>query len=123
MSLKIFGNELRYWDLTDFTNIEKDDFNILDLLIELAKEREVEWSRSAMFLDSEITIPTVLGLPLKLSVNGTATVDMKLGGKIDLRQIAVSPNSMDINGYIKPRFVKVTESHIKNTLSLCIMLV
>ena len=102
-SLKIFGNELHYWDLSDFTNVDKEDFNILDLLIKLAQEHEVEWSRSAMFLDSEISIPTALGMPLKLSVNGSATVDIKVGGKFDVRQLAVYPNSMDINGYVKPR--------------------
>jgi len=100
--LKIFGNELHTWDLRDFNNVEKDDMNIVDLLIKLAQEHEVEWSRSAMFLDSEIAVPTALGLPLKLSVNGSATVDIKVGGKFDIRQLAVYPNSMDINGYVKP---------------------
>jgi len=100
--LKLFGNELRYWDLSDFHKVEGDDFNLLDLLIKLADENEVEWSKSTMFLDSELSIPTVLGLPLKLTVNGTATVDLKMGGKMDLRQLASYPNSMDINGYIKP---------------------
>lgn len=102
MYLKMFGNELRYWDLSDFHKVEGEDFNVLDLLIKLAAEHEVEWSKSSMFLDSELSIPTVLGLPLKLTVNGTATIDVKMGGKMDLRQIAAYPNSMDINGYVKP---------------------
>ena len=106
MYLKIFGNELRYWDLSNFHEVQGEDLNVLDLLIKLAQEHEVEWSRSAMFLDSEITIPTGLGLPLKLTVNGTATVDVKLGGKMDLRQIASYPNSIDINGYVKPRLAR-----------------
>ena len=102
-SIKIFGNELHYWDLSDFNKVEKEDFNILDLLIKLAQENEVEWSRSAMFLDSELAIPTALGMPLKLTLNGSATVDIKMGGKFDVRQLAAYPNSMDINGYVKPR--------------------
>jgi hypothetical protein len=102
MYMKMFGNELRYWDLTEVTDVEKEDFNVLDLLIKLAQENEVEWSRSAMFLDSELSIPTAIGMPLKLSINGSATVDVKVGGKMDIRQLAVYPNSMDINGYVKP---------------------
>ena len=103
MYLKIFGNELQYWDLTSMNSMEKDDINILDLLIKLAQEHEVEWSRSAMFLDSELSIPTALGMPLRLTVKGSATVDVKIGGKFDVRQLAVYPNSMDISGYIRPR--------------------
>lgn len=58
------------------------------------------------FLDSSLTVPTAAGLPLTLSVNGTAVVDVKASGKMDLRKVSKSPRSVHIDGEIRPRSVK-----------------
>ena len=58
------------------------------------------------FLDSSLTVPTAIGLPLTLSVNGTAVVDVKASGKMDLRKVSKSPRSVHIDGEIRPRSVK-----------------
>lgn len=105
-SVKIFGNELRYGDFHGL-NLEamKEKLNYLDWLIELAKEHNFDQTYSAMFLDSTVTIPTAVGMPLKLSVDGTATVSLKVNGKMDIRQLFTSPASMDVTGTISPRLV------------------
>ena len=101
--LKMFGDELKYLNLMGL-DINSNDFNILDILLELSQEHEVDITKSMNFLDTEMTIATVAGLPLKLAVNGTATIDVKLGGKMDLRRTGTWPTSMDINGYVRPRY-------------------
>ena len=104
--MKIFGNELGYYDVHDFDlKNQKDSFNFLELLIKLATDHKVDFSKSATFLDTSVSIPTMVGLPLKLSVQGTASVDVHIAGHADLRKVAARPRSLDIKGYVKPRSV------------------
>ena len=42
------------------------------------------------------------GLPMNLTVNGTASVSVDVDGNVDLRNVAASPRSFDISGHIKP---------------------
>ena len=63
----------------------------------------MDYTKSYMFLDSELTVPTAVGMPLKLAIDGTATVNVKLNGKMDVRQMFSNPSTVDINGSIKPR--------------------
>jgi len=39
---------------------------------------------------------------MNLTVNGTSSVSVDVDGNVDLRNIAASPRSFDINGHIKP---------------------
>ena len=103
--LRMFGNDMKYIDFKDMKTKKGQEFNILDFLIKLAQEHKIDMSRSYMFLDSTVTVPTAAGLPLKLAVNGTATVRMQIEGKMDLRKLGTSPRSVDIDGSIKPRLV------------------
>lgn len=102
--MRMFGNEIRYTDFVGFKALQEDKFNFLDVLMWLAKEHDIDYSKSMMFLDSTMCIPTFIGLPLKLAVNGTATINVKVGGKMDIRNIGTAPRSMDIDGHIKPRY-------------------
>jgi hypothetical protein len=101
--VRMFGNEIRY---CDFHGLElpalQDKFNYLQFLMDLAKEHNIEFTKNIPLVDSEVTVPTGVGLPLTLSVEGSAVVDLKLKGKLDLRSAAVAPRSIDINGSIRP---------------------
>jgi hypothetical protein len=101
MYFRVFGHELSYFDFAGTAG--KSDFNVLELLIKLASNHDINFSKSIMFLDTTVTIPTILGMPLKLAINGTATVNLQISGKMDVRQAFASPRSMDITGSIKPR--------------------
>ena len=102
--VRVFGNEIRYDDLHDFdlTNL-KDKMNYLDWLIELSKEHNFEMTKTVMFMDTTRTIPTAAGLPLKLSVEGTTSININVNGKLDIRQMFSSLSTFDIDGTIKPR--------------------
>ena len=101
--LRVFGNEIRTGELFNLdVDAIKNRFNFLDWLIQLAKDHQVDITRNFQFIDNSITIPTGLGLPLKLSVEGTATVSLSANGKIDIRQMFSSPSVFDINGSVRP---------------------
>jgi len=103
--LRVFGNEMQYMNFRGLKNMPfgSNTFNFLDILTKLTNEDEYQFTHSAMFMDSSITVPTCAGFPLTLTVNGTATVDLKASGKMDVRKMTSLPPSMDIHGIIRPR--------------------
>ena len=101
--IRVFGNEIKYEDFVGFdTQSIKDKLNYLQWLVDLAKEHDFDFTKSIIFLESELKVPTVAGLPLVLSVDGTATMDLKIKGKIDLRDVISSPSAFDITGTVRP---------------------
>ncbi|XP_076436385.1 uncharacterized protein LOC143275928 [Babylonia areolata] len=101
--LRMFGNEMsfqRFQGLDSFTS--SSSFNMLDFLIKLSKNHDISMTHSTEFLDTEMTVPTSCGLPLSLTVKGTATVDLKASGKVDLRKVSSTPRSLQIDGEIRP---------------------
>lgn len=102
--MRIFGNEIRYGDFHDWDpSTMKDKFNFLNFLIDLASEHNIDVTKSLMFLDASIAIPTSVGLPLTLSVDGTSSTSLKVKGKADIRQLFANPSNLDITGSISPR--------------------
>ncbi|RUS82210.1 hypothetical protein EGW08_010024, partial [Elysia chlorotica] len=88
--LRLFGNEFGYRHFTEseLTGI-KEELQVDDLLKTLAKGRELSWTQSALFLDSTMHVPTVAGMALALSCNGTTTMDLRAQGKLDLQQMSL----------------------------------
>ena len=102
--MRVFGNEIRYGDFHDWDpSTMKDKFNFLDFMIDLANDHNIDVTKSLMFLDASIAIPTVVGLPLTLSVDGTSSTSVKVKGKMDIRQLFTRPSNFDITGSISPR--------------------
>ncbi|KAL8584622.1 hypothetical protein ACOMHN_002351 [Nucella lapillus] len=100
---RIFGNELLYKRFQGLRSLTSGNtFNLLDFLIKLSKDHDYSFTQSLQFLDSTVTTPTVAGLPLTLSVNGSATVDVKATGKVDLRKVSKSPRTLHIEGELRP---------------------
>ncbi|XP_071088621.1 uncharacterized protein [Haliotis cracherodii] len=101
--LRIFGNEMYYDHLKGVDPLASiKDFNFLDFLIKMTKKRDYSFTQSANILDSSMIIPTSSGLPLNLTVSGTATIDLLASGQVDLRKMTTSPSSLLIDGHIKP---------------------
>jgi len=103
--MRMFGNEIYYnhFKGSDPFNT-KEKVNFLEMLIKMSKSEEYSFTQSVMILDSSMIIPTSCGLPLNLTVNGTATIDLQASGQIDLSKLLKSPSSMLIDGTIKPRY-------------------
>ncbi|XP_068726618.1 uncharacterized protein [Montipora capricornis] len=107
ISMKMFGNELRLASFDDigWLNDEIDKVNVIDFLLMMAKGGEKTFSKSLMFLDAQTVVPTILGLPLKLSAKGTTVASVELAGKFDIRNMFWGKMSFDIRGHIKPSAV------------------
>lgn len=102
--MRMFGNELSYNSFNGFESLlSGDSFNILEMLISMSKNHDYSFTQNIMFLDTSMIIPTSAGFPLNLTINGTATIDMKASGKADLRKLGTSPSSLLISGSIQPR--------------------
>ncbi|KAI8787576.1 apolipophorin [Biomphalaria glabrata] len=101
---RLFGNELFFQHFSGVEGLLKSRNvpNFLDYMIQLAKRQEVAISHSQQLMDVSLVIPTIAGLPLNISVNGSINFDLKAEGKADLRQVAAAPRSLDIDGEFKP---------------------
>jgi hypothetical protein len=79
--LRVFGNEIKSGDIYSFdTEGLKNKFNILDLLVQMAQDRSVDFTRNFAFLDTNLVLPTGVGMALNLGVEGTVTVAIKANG-------------------------------------------
>lgn len=101
--IRVFGNEIRAGDVFgfDFESL-KNKFSYRDWLNELAKDHNYDITKSFLFLDANVIIPTGTGFPLNLNVEGSTTIGLSANGKIDVRQILGSPSAFDVNGSVKP---------------------
>ncbi|XP_054710208.1 apolipophorins-like [Uloborus diversus] len=97
LDVKVFGSSLWYSQFRQ-NDDSAPDINLLELVTKLAEEQEKEYSRSFMFLDTTFTVPMTSGLPLRIAVNGTASVNLKIGGKFDVK----SMQHVDVLGNIEP---------------------
>ena len=104
--MRMFGNELTYSMFGANNGIEKDMsgsdmFNFLQKL-RRNEQQDFTFTKSFMFLDSTYTVPTIAGLPLNLTVNGTATVALNAGGHMNFKKPG---ESIVIEGNFEPRLV------------------
>ena len=103
MYMRVFGNELRYMNIQGLDGLlSGPNLNILEMVTQLSKDSDYTMTHSMMFLDSSMIIPTGSGFPMNLTVNGTATMDLKLKGKMDFKSLP----TVDIDGLIQPRYLK-----------------
>jgi hypothetical protein len=101
--LRVFGNEIRSGDIYNI-DVEgvKNRFNFLDLFVQMAQDRNIDFTRNFAFLDTNLVVPTGVGMPLSLGVEGTVTVALKANGKIDIRKILSNPSNFDVTGSVRP---------------------
>lgn len=88
MSFKAFGNEFAYLDLNDLMGLFGEPVtkrNLMDTLTKQFSRQRIDTTKSFVFLDSSVKVPTLLGLPLELSVNGTASLGLTAHTNVDLK--------------------------------------
>lgn len=107
MSLKAFGNEFAYFNLDDlmgfFGGSKTTKKDLIDFLTKHISKQNIETTKSFVFLDSSIKVPTLLGLPLELSLNGTASFGLTAHTNIDLKDIRAM--KVAVEGKIYPSAV------------------
>lgn len=98
--LKLFGNEILYRHFEGIESLlpEKSFTSIFDLIINLLSKGSVDFTKSYNLVNAEFTYPTIIGFPLRLKVDGKATIDMKLDGTFNFEGF----NSINIDGKLRP---------------------
>ncbi|XP_076440191.1 uncharacterized protein LOC143279842 [Babylonia areolata] len=104
--MRVFGNELAYGVL-DGSGIRKlregkaqSFFD--DLAKKLMKDGQVSFTQSAVFLDTTIIIPTVAGLPLNLTINGSASLELQASQKMDFKKINAKSKAFEVAAMLQP---------------------
>jgi len=123
LSFKIMGQEVRVFSYDDiFWAIDTiDNMNVIQLLSTIAKGGHKSFSKSMLFMDMTHSVPTGLGLPLKLKLLGSTVTTVELDGKFDIRNMFWGTPQLSIEGYVKPSaVVEVSgqmgiDSHFINT--------
>ncbi|XP_078656508.1 apolipophorins-like isoform X3 [Branchiostoma floridae x Branchiostoma belcheri] len=101
--VRMYGDEMLYGDFKGLDiRAQQQGWNVMEIMMKLARQQDYEITKSTMFLDSTHTVPTSTGLPLRLAINGTATTNVKVSGKMDVRNMGFSPRSMHIEGQVMP---------------------
>ena len=105
ISLKMFGNEVQVFTLEDlpFLNGELDNVNIIHDLYELTKGKRKVVKHNMLVMEVSHTVPTILGMPMKIALNGSAVVTVDMNGKVDTKNLIFGPKTVTISGNLKPR--------------------
>ena len=106
LSLKVFGHELQFLSFEDIDWLqgEADSINVIDTLINIARGGKITYTKSFLLLEADHVIPTGLGIPLKLAVNGSGVSSVTLKGKFDIRNMFWGKKKFDVRGFVTPRY-------------------
>ena len=105
LSMKVLGHEMRVFSFDDlqWAADEIDNMNVIELLLKVAKGGSKTFTKSIMFTEISHSVPTGLGLPIKLQLTGSAVGTLQLDGKFDIRNMFWGPMALEIKGSVKPR--------------------
>ena len=106
LSLNLFGNDFDLFTLKDLEWLEEDDIplaDLIELLRMLSRGVDKTFTKSVLFLEETYVIPTCLGLPLNLSINGTSVTSVHVQGKADLLNMFWGVKKAVVKGTVKPR--------------------
>ena len=93
--VRMFGNELGFWQFDDPNLSFFKNFDIKKMV----KNEKIAFSKNMGLMDTQLIVPTIIGLPLNLSVAATASVDVEAMGNMNL----ASFKNIEFGGSIKPR--------------------
>ena len=97
MYMRMFGRDLHYASFEGLDNL-MSTFTPASLFGSSASD--LDFSRSSIFLDGKIVVPTLAGLPLDLDVNGTSAISLKSKNKFDLVNLLRSGDAnLEVNLY------------------------
>ena len=107
--MKLLGNELIWLNLDDSkapltASALIDRISALfDQGVRSAKNFKHDVRNHYHFLDSELNYPTSTGFPLRLSAFGSAVVDLKFGGSVDVAALFKNPRNGEVKFDVIPR--------------------
>ena len=88
MYMRFFDKDVYYNSFQGISSLlDKSMTQIMHSFGFSSKENKISYSHSNMFLDGSVIIPTVLGMPLNLTVNGTSTLRFNSENNIDIKYL------------------------------------
>ncbi|KAL1502570.1 hypothetical protein ABEB36_007695 [Hypothenemus hampei] len=120
VSLRAFGSEIFFLNVNEDSQIKFE--TILDDIIsrfgnglDKLQSFHETFRRNIVFLNAEVNYPTSLGFPLRLAVEGTANLQVKTEGGVDLRQLINNPEKP---GEIKIKVIPSANIELNGRLTL-----
>ncbi|XP_033993534.1 apolipophorins-like [Trematomus bernacchii] len=99
VGVKVFGNELSVFSCEDLYNqVDHLSLSVAGLAVKLLKGQEVQLNHRAVLMTDELVLPSLSGLPIKLGINMTSLLSLRLKGNINYRDTS----HFSLTGYIKP---------------------
>uniref|UniRef100_UPI0037E98E19 uncharacterized protein n=1 Tax=Semicossyphus pulcher TaxID=241346 RepID=UPI0037E98E19 len=99
LSVKVFGNELSVFTCDDLHNqMNQLSLSAAGLAVKLLKGQEVQLNHRAVLMTEELILPSLSGLPIKLGINMTSLLSLRLKGNVNYRDTS----HFSLTGYIKP---------------------
>lgn len=100
---RVFGNELQYAQFHGFEEVisSLSDVTTFDVVRRITQQKDIDFAKSIVIIDGSYMIPTCIGLPMNLALNGSATVGFKLQGHANIKDL-FTLNSIDIEGSVAP---------------------
>ena len=75
------------------------------MVAKLMQQRSHAYTLNKNFKQSQVSLPTIAGMPLMVNIQGAMTMSIKASGKLDMMAMAVSPRNMAIVGSLEPRWM------------------
>ncbi|XP_068195919.1 uncharacterized protein [Antennarius striatus] len=99
VGVKVFGSELSVFSCDDVSDrFGRLSLSAAALVVKLLKGQEVQLNQRAVLLTDQLVLPSLSGLPLKLGVNLTSLLSLRLKGDVDYRDAS----HFSLAGFIKP---------------------
>lgn len=103
LSIKIFGNEMKYAVLSGKDEIDDawEYLNPLKIIEIFLSGQELYVEKSLMLLDASYVTPLAVGFPLNMDVVGTSAVKLNMAGFINATAFTAN-GEIDLDGKLKP---------------------
>ena len=99
----MFGNEMKYGNSKYPNFYQQVNDEVSSIVNDIANGREFSYFKNMMLMSTDVTLPTMVGLPLKMAVNGTANLSFYGTGKMDLSALLSTSPKLSVNAEFYPR--------------------
>ncbi|XP_045070322.1 uncharacterized protein LOC121534786 [Coregonus clupeaformis] len=99
LGVKVFGNELSVVTCDDlYSQIKELSLSMAGVAVRLLKGQEVQLHHRAVLMTEELVLPSLSGLPIRLGINMTSLLSLRLKGSANYRDWS----HFSLAGHIKP---------------------
>ncbi|XP_019901155.3 uncharacterized protein LOC105030387 isoform X2 [Esox lucius] len=97
--VKVFGNELSVLTCDDlYAQLKGLSLNMAGFAVRLLKGQEVQLHHRAVLMTDELVLPSLSGLPIRLGINMTSLLSLRLKGSADYKHWS----HFSLAGHVKP---------------------